>query len=143
MEGVHVSEVFSVVACPECGAGIFSDSERCFVCGATDALIPRWAIDVLSGDGDGVPRRFTIRRFPVSVGRDSSSDVCISDRRISRNHLVIEEGDGEVFVRELDVTNRGRLDGRPLKGIRRWSPEHPLILSGATLHLREMVRETE
>lgn len=138
-----MSEVFSVVACPECGSGIFSDSERCFVCGATDALIPKWAIEVISGDSGEEARRVVVRRFPLSVGRDIASDVRIPDRRVSRNHLVIEEGEGEVYVRELDVTNRGRLDGRPLKGIRRWSPEHPLILSGATLHLREMVRETE
>lgn len=138
-----MSDTFTVEFCPDCGSGIFSDSERCFVCGATDALIPKWAIEVISGDSGEVTHRVVVRRFPVSVGRDTASDVLIADRRVSRSHLVIEEGEGEVFVRELDVTNRGRLDGRPIKGIRRWSPEYPLILSGATLHLREMVRETE
>lgn len=132
----------TTATCHHCGAGMFADAQRCYVCAGAVMGRARWVLAVHpadSAEGFEVP----LGRFPVTVGREADSDVRIADRRVSREHLVIEEGDGEVFVRELQVTNPGRLGDRPIRGLRRWQPGTPLILSGATLHLRRIVCESE
>jgi len=79
----------------------------------------------------------------IVIGRETSCDVPLKSRQVSRQHVeVTKESDG-VFVRDLDSTNGTFLNGRNIKGkgkvIFRESDE--LIVDLFAFRLNESVRE--
>jgi S-DNA-T family DNA segregation ATPase FtsK/SpoIIIE len=68
------------------------------------------------------------------VGREHGCDVRVPDPDISRRHLELRVGDGEVEVRDLGSTNGSRLGDEPLdERFRRWPPGTALRLGATTL----------
>ncbi len=60
------------------------------------------------------------RRRPVTVGRDASNDVVLTDRSVSGHHAVLRMVGGEWIVADLDSRNGTFLNGeqvRPESGI--------------------------
>jgi DNA-binding NtrC family response regulator len=53
----------------------------------------------------------TIGAAPVIVGTSASSDVCLSDRSVSRAHCQLFARDGECVIRDLGSTNGTYVDG--------------------------------
>ncbi len=68
------------------------------------------------------------------VGRASGCGVLVPDPDISRRHLEVRVGDGEVEVRDLGSTNGSLLGDEPIDGgFRRWPPDVGLRLGATTL----------
>jgi DNA-binding NtrC family response regulator len=53
----------------------------------------------------------TIGATPVIIGTSASSDICLSDRTVSRAHCQLIARDGECLIRDLGSTNRTYVDG--------------------------------
>ncbi|SOC48879.1 DNA segregation ATPase FtsK/SpoIIIE, S-DNA-T family [Blastococcus aggregatus] len=87
---------------------------------------------VLGGPDAG--RGLPLGRGLHLVGRDGACGVRLADPDVSRQHLEIRVGDGEVEVRDVGSTNGSLLAGVPLDDrLRRWPPEARLRLGASTL----------
>ncbi len=84
----------------------------------------------LSIEGESGRRVVTIDRPRVVIGRAADCDIVLSDRTVSRRHVVLEFEDGRIGFRDLGGTNVCHLDGRPASG----GLLHPgaVLLVGAT-----------
>ncbi len=68
------------------------------------------------------------------VGRGSDATVRLTDPAVSRRHVLVEVGAGDLTVRDLGSSNGSRLDGAPLDGQPRpWPSGAPLRLGSSTL----------
>ncbi|MGH2819064.1 MAG: FHA domain-containing protein, partial [Actinomycetota bacterium] len=67
-------------------------------------------------DDSGSPQeRITITRTPVTIGRLSTNDVCLSDSNVSRRHAELRrEGEGWMLV-DLGSTNGTLVNGKLAK----------------------------
>jgi pSer/pThr/pTyr-binding forkhead associated (FHA) protein len=54
----------------------------------------------------------------ILIGRDAGCDVRISAPSVSREHCVIEQVNGEYYLRDLDSSGGTILDGEPIDGVR-------------------------
>ncbi len=87
---------------------------------------------VLGGPDAG--RGLPLGRGLHLVGRDPGCGVRISDPDISRRHLEIRIGDGEVAVRDLGSTNGSLLEDERIDDrYSRWPPDARLRLGATTL----------
>jgi DNA-binding NtrC family response regulator len=68
-----------------------------------------FCLRVTHGADLGVIR--TIGAAPVMIGTSASSDVCLSDRTVSRVHCQLLARDGECVIRDLGSTNGTFVDG--------------------------------
>ncbi|MGR6965866.1 FtsK/SpoIIIE domain-containing protein [Geodermatophilus sp. URMC 61] len=68
------------------------------------------------------------------VGRGSDATVRLTDPDVSRRHVLVEVGAGDLTVRDLGSSNGSRLDGAPLdERSRPWPSGTPLRLGSSTL----------
>lgn len=51
---------------------------------------------------------------PLVIGRDEDADIRIDEPLVSRSHAAIELRDGVFVVRDLESTNRTRVNGEPV-----------------------------
>ncbi|MBN1093775.1 FHA domain-containing protein [Blastococcus sp. TML/M2B] len=87
---------------------------------------------VLGGPDAG--RAQALGRGVHVVGRDAGCDVRVADPDISRHHVEVRVGDGEVEVRDLGSTNGSVLDASRLDDrFTRWPPAARLRLGASTL----------
>jgi pSer/pThr/pTyr-binding forkhead associated (FHA) protein len=54
----------------------------------------------------------------ILIGRDAGCDVRISAPSVSREHCVIEQVDGEYYLRDLESSGGTLLDGEPIDEVR-------------------------
>ena len=68
------------------------------------------------------------------VGRGGEATVRLTDPDVSRRHLLLEVGSGDLTVRDLGSSNGSRLDGELLdEQPRTWTPGAPLEVGSSTL----------
>jgi hypothetical protein len=48
---------------------------------------------------------------PITIGREEGNSIQLSDERVSRFHVKIQEDDGRLVVTDLDSTNGTRING--------------------------------
>jgi hypothetical protein len=78
------------------------------------SVVPELWIRYTAEDGSG--RRERLDKDQFIIGRHSSSDLCIPDGRLSREHIKIRR-QGEAFlVSDLGSTNGTKLNGSELEG---------------------------
>ena len=64
--------------------------------------------------GEGLGKRADIEEQPVTVGRSQEADLHIPHKSVSRQHCEIRR-DGESYrIRDLDATNRTRVNDQPV-----------------------------
>ncbi len=74
-------------------------------------------IEVLNGVEDG--KIFEFSKFPVTLGRHSSDDLCLSyDTSISRHHARIAKDDGCFSLEDVGREGKGSTNGTYLNGTR-------------------------
>ena len=61
------------------------------------------------------PAPVVLDRLPFALGRSLDSDHVITDKRVSRDHAVIKEIDGQVCLVDLDSTNGTFVNGQPVR----------------------------
>ncbi len=89
-------------------------------------------LHVLGGPDAG--RVLPLGRGVHLVGRDAACAVRLADPDVSRRHLEIRVGDGEVEVRDVGSTNGSLLADVPLDDrLRRWPAEGRLRVGASTL----------
>ncbi|MDP7188261.1 MAG: FHA domain-containing protein [Phycisphaerales bacterium] len=54
----------------------------------------------------------------ILIGRDADCDVRISAASVSREHCIIEQVDGEYYLRDLDSSGGTLLNGEPIDDVR-------------------------
>ncbi len=70
-------------------------------------------LKVLEGMERGVV--FTSLPLPVTIGRESDSDVQLNDDRVSRAHAKLQDHAGKVILTDLGSTNGTRVNGHPIQ----------------------------
>lgn len=53
--------------------------------------------------------------LPVTIGRESDSDVQLNDDRVSRAHAKLQDHAGQVILTDLGSTNGTRVNGHPIQ----------------------------
>lgn len=53
--------------------------------------------------------------LPVTIGRESDSDVQLNDDRVSRAHAKLQDHSGRVILTDLGSTNGTRVNGHPIQ----------------------------
>ena len=66
---------------------------------------------------DGMERGKSYVRLalPVTIGRESDSDIQLNDDRISRAHAKLQDHSGRVILTDLGSTNGTRVNGHPIQ----------------------------
>lgn len=59
-------------------------------------------------------QEYYVLRGLTKLGRSSKNDIVIKDNFVSKNHLVIQEGDGHYYIRDLHSANGTFLNGQTL-----------------------------
>ena len=75
---------------------------------------------------DGVPSiKFSLEELSTYIGRASASDICLSDKFVSKQHALIEVRENKTaacgldfFIRDLDSMNRTFVNETPVKRVR-------------------------
>lgn len=70
-------------------------------------------LKVLEGMGLGVV--YSKLPLPVTIGRESDSDVQLNDDRVSRAHAKLQDHSGRVILTDLGSTNGTRVNGHPIQ----------------------------
>jgi pSer/pThr/pTyr-binding forkhead associated (FHA) protein len=60
---------------------------------------------------DGVTQEFPLNQQRISLGRDQSNDVCLSDKSVSRHHANVVRILANYFLEDAKSTNGTRLNG--------------------------------
>lgn len=63
-----------------------------------------------------IGKEWVLEHPQVSIGREDENDIVIHDRRISRQHAVIERANDRYFVRDCGSKNGTFVNGEPLQG---------------------------
>lgn len=66
--------------------------------------------------GDRVEKRFVVSPSGLRIGRAAPADVILADSRISRNHCLVQLGNGDLRVSDLNSTNGTFVDGERIAG---------------------------
>ncbi len=66
-------------------------------------------------DGDLETREFMLDQKQVSLGRDQSNAVCLSDKSVSRHHADVVKVSTRYFLQDAESTNGTRLNGIEIK----------------------------
>lgn len=53
--------------------------------------------------------------LPITIGRESDSDVQLNDDRVSRAHAKLQDHSGRVILTDLGSTNGTRVNGHPIQ----------------------------
>lgn len=66
---------------------------------------------------DGMDRGKSYLRLPlpITIGRESDSDIQLNDDRISRAHAKLQDHSGRVILTDLGSTNGTRVNGHPVQ----------------------------
>jgi diguanylate cyclase (GGDEF)-like protein len=64
--------------------------------------------------GEGLGKRADIEETPVVVGRSQEADLHIPHKSVSRQHCEIWRQDDSYRIRDLDATNRTRVNEQPI-----------------------------
>lgn len=72
-------------------------------------------IVVLRGPERG--RTYSLRGYETSIGRSSTSDICIPQRSVSRTHATIIVGDTGLRIRDNDSTNGTYVNGHAIDDV--------------------------
>lgn len=66
---------------------------------------------------DGMDRGKSYVRLPlpITIGRESDSDIQLNDDRISRAHAKLQDHSGRVILTDLGSTNGTRVNGHPVQ----------------------------
>src|SRR6478609_5819521 len=70
-------------------------------------------LKILEGMEHG--KEFDKLPLPVTIGRESDSDVQLNDDRISRAHAKLQDHSGRVILTDLGSTNGTRVNGHPIQ----------------------------
>lgn len=70
-------------------------------------------LKVLEGMDRGVV--YSKLPLPVTIGRESDSDVRVDDDRASRAHAKLQDHGGQVILTDIDSTNGTRVNGHPIQ----------------------------
>lgn len=68
--------------------------------------------------GERVEKRFVVSPSGLRIGRAAPADVILADSRISRNHCLVQLGNGDLRVSDLNSTNGTFVDGERIAGSR-------------------------
>jgi len=118
------------VECPVCGAAVNPETNICEQCsfnlaGQTEAFDP---MELSGGDvslvasSSGVPQLtltkgpskgevFYLDKFPVTLGRETSCDIFLNNRTVSRQHAIIDSVEGRIIVRDNRSLNGTWVNG--------------------------------
>lgn len=66
-------------------------------------------------NGDSETQEFMLNQKQVSLGRDQTNDVCLSDKSVSRHHADVVKVSSKYFLEDLESTNGTRLNGLEIK----------------------------
>lgn len=66
--------------------------------------------------GERVEKRFVVSPSGLRIGRAAPADVILADSRISRTHCLVQLGNGELRVSDLNSTNGTFVDGERIDG---------------------------
>lgn len=72
-------------------------------------------VTLLILEGPGAGQRIPLDRDELKIGKDPSSDLCIPDAAVSRNHCLIERKNEGYLIRDLDSTNGTFVDGTRIR----------------------------
>ena len=70
-------------------------------------------LKVLEGIEKG--REFHRLTLPITIGRESDSDIQLNDDRVSRAHVKLQDHSGRVILTDLGSTNGTRVNGHPIQ----------------------------
>ncbi|MBS0206333.1 MAG: FHA domain-containing protein [Planctomycetes bacterium] len=96
-------------------------------------------LKVLEGMDRGVV--YSQLPLPVTIGRESDSDVRVDDDRASRAHAKLQEHGGQVILTDIDSTNGTRVNGHPIQ--MRVMQHGDVILIGRCSLLFQLCSSTE
>jgi pSer/pThr/pTyr-binding forkhead associated (FHA) protein len=68
---------------------------------------------IVTGSASG-RREIPLSEFPSRLGRSPSSDVCIDDRWVSRDHCELDWTNHSLVVRDLGSKHGTYVNGRPV-----------------------------
>lgn len=94
------------------------------------------ALHVVQGRAPG--RSFRVLQLPFVIGRGSGSQLKLSDALASRQHCVIEQNRGGIFIRDLASRNGTAVNSRRVTGELALRAGD-LILIGSTMLRLELV----
>ncbi|MBY0587960.1 FHA domain-containing protein [bacterium] len=60
-------------------------------------------------------RRFADLELPITIGREDGNVIRLSDDRVSRFHVKIQEDQGQLVLMDLDSTNGTRVNGETIQ----------------------------
>lgn len=69
---------------------------------------------ILVKSGDNKGKVYQVREEAVTIGRDAGQTITFSDKRVSREHAVIEFKDGKYLIRDNHSTNGTLVNGAPI-----------------------------
>jgi EAL domain-containing protein (putative c-di-GMP-specific phosphodiesterase class I) len=93
-------------------------------------------------DGKNILTRVSIGRFPFQIGRQEDLDFCLDTEGVSRIHAeIIEQGDGELAVRDLNSTNGTFVNHHRVEGTMPLRHGDILHLAGFECRLIREVRQ--
>ncbi|MGE0600812.1 MAG: adenylate/guanylate cyclase domain-containing protein [Dehalococcoidia bacterium] len=85
-------------------------------------------------EADGKPREFNLGDTPITIGRDSSCELVLQSKYVSRRHVRIEPRDGMFVLAELGSSNPTLVNGEPVSGSR-------VLAAGDTVSIADVVIE--
>jgi pSer/pThr/pTyr-binding forkhead associated (FHA) protein len=77
-------------------------------------------------------RRFTNLDLPITIGREDGNVIRLSDDRVSRFHVKIQEDQGQLVLMDLDSTNGTRVNGETVQ-LRLLRPGDRIAVGRSTL----------
>jgi FHA domain/Protein of unknown function (DUF3662) len=108
--------------------GVTFDEGKVSVAMAARSNVPLGAIEIVAAEVPRPSRSFRLRTIEgvppdglyalessVRIGRGDESDIVLLDPSVSRTHAVVEIGDGEAVVRDLESTNGTYVNGRRIE----------------------------
>lgn len=95
-------------------------------------------LKILEGIEKG--KEFSRLTLPITIGRESDSDVQLNDDRISRAHVKLQDHSGRVILTDLGSTNGTRVNGHPVQ-MRVMQPGDVLLVGRCSLLFTQPVSD--
>ena len=133
--------------CPQCGAIMFADMDRCYDClhgrdsdagwdGATiEEVSARWALRMSTASVDVV---IPVPDTGLIVGRGTTCDVILHAKSVSRQHVHVEPDVEGMFVRDLGARNPCSIAGKRVKGEAHMQEGETLSICGTSFVLERV-----